>query len=204
MPQTVDQEGNATLVSPLHAYSVIDVTQPPRLFSVIAAVDLDGGYAKDGVIPWFYSEDLKWFKNRTENTICVMGRTTYQDICARLGDKALESVLPNRTCFVVSTTLKDIKNATVISSLGELEKHLSPDDPREVSVIGGGRLFREAVSKADVVFLTVINKTHECDSFFPVKYILNNFINTKFFKGKEEDLRYTVWQRTRRATAYQR
>lgn len=198
MAQTIDQQGNAVPVSPFNQWPMYDIVSPRRLMSVIAAVDLDGGYAKDGVIPWFYSEDLKWFKNRTEGTVCVMGRVTYEDICKRLGDKSLESVLPNRQCFVLSSTLKDIKNATVISRLSDVQDILGFDDPREITVIGGGRLFREAISLADLVFLTVINKTHECDSYFPVKYVTQNFTNTKIFKGTDDELRYTVWQRIKK------
>ena len=196
MARTIDQEGKEQFISNfIDVLSVKNVTPYRRPISLIAAVDIDGGYAKAGKIPWYYSEDFKWFKFRTEKSICVMGRTTYEDINARLGDKAKESVLPGRTCFVVSNTLESVPNATVVKSMMHIEQHLQEGDLRELCVIGGGRLFGEAVGIANHAYITVINKEHQCDAFFPIKQLLKNFKVSQTFKGKEVDLRYTIWHR---------
>ena len=47
---------------------------------IIVAVDEDGGFGKDGKIPWHYSEDLKHFKEVTTGHVCIMGRKTYEDM----------------------------------------------------------------------------------------------------------------------------
>lgn len=206
MNETIDQLGNLVhpqLVSVQNSplQREIDL-HPRRMFSVIAAVDLDGGFAKAGQIPWHYSEDFKWFKNRTDGAICVMGKNAYVDINARLGEKAVESVLPGRTCFVVSTTLDAVPNATVIRSLTDLNQHLTPDDMREVHIIGGGQLFSEGISKADVAYITVVNDTHECDAWFPVKYLQDHFIVQTIYKGQEEKLRFIVYKRKQPNVVY--
>lgn len=199
-PETIDQEGNLSYSFENWARAVgqrdIDMT-PRRKWCLIAALDLDGGYAKNGDIPWHYSEDFKWFKSRTANSICVMGRKTYDDINKRLGEAAKDSVLPGRTCYVLTNTHESLPNAIVIKSLSDLNALLDPTDVREVYIIGGGQVFSEGISKADVVFITVINDTHECDAFFPTKYLLNNFGVTNIFKGQEEKLRYVAFQRIR-------
>jgi dihydrofolate reductase len=165
-------------------------------FAVIVAVDQHRGIAKNGEIPWYYPEDVQWFKNHTSNHPCVMGRLTYEDINKRLGDKAKESVLPDRQCFVISQTLESLPNATVIKTLTEIEKHLV-DQPRQtVFVIGGERLFREGISRANTVYLTVIDKDYECDKYFPVEYLDKHFKLTQTFKPKTEmsnELRFLVW-----------
>jgi dihydrofolate reductase len=196
MARTIDQEGKEQFISNfIDVLNCKTVNPTRRPISLIAAVDLDGGYAKAGKIPWYYSEDFKWFKFRTANAICVMGRTTYEDINERLGEKAKESVLPGRTCFVVSSTLESVDNATVVKSLLDIEQHLELGDLRELCVIGGGRLFGEAVGIANLAYITVINKEHQCDAFFPVKQLMKNFKVSQTFKGKEVDLRYTIWHR---------
>jgi dihydrofolate reductase len=169
-------------------------------YAVIAAVDLDRGFSKAGEIPWHYREDLQWFKMITTNQICVMGRTTYEDINKRLGDKAKESVLPSRQCFVVSSTLKqeDVHNATVIKYCYDVVNFLNSDDieTKTIFFIGGDRIFKEGIALANTVYLTTINKTFECDKFFPTEYIEKYFTHDKTHRTEgEPDLRFLTFVR---------
>ena len=43
----------------------------------IYAIDLNNGLSKDGIIPWNSKKDLKFFANKTKNSVVIMGRTTY-------------------------------------------------------------------------------------------------------------------------------
>ena len=144
-------------------------------FAIIAAVDAAGGYAKDGKIPWYFKEDFQWFKQQTMNHACVMGRNTYEDINSRLGDKAKDSVLPGRDCYVVSTTLDSLPNATVVRSISEVALRVADDYTKPIFNIGRRRLFIEGVAMVDTVYLTVINDTYNCDRIFPVDYVLKHF-----------------------------
>ncbi len=47
---------------------------------LIAAVDINLAIGKEGKIPWDIKEDLKFFRQNTENTAIVMGRATYDSI----------------------------------------------------------------------------------------------------------------------------
>lgn len=168
-----------------------------RQYVIIAAVDVNGGFAKDGKIPWNYPADLKWFSKKTKGQICIMGRHTYEDINERLGDKAKKSVLPGRRCFVLSSTLKELPNATVVDSLLNIEMHLTEgDDEKVICIIGGGKLFIEGIAIASHVYLTLINKDYQCDQFFPYEYLTKHFMKDKMFKHNDTDeLRFTVWAR---------
>jgi dihydrofolate reductase len=173
---------------------------PHWKYAVIAAVDLDRGFSKAGEIPWYYKEDLQWFKMITTNHICVMGRTTYEDINKRMGDKAKDSVLPSRQCFVVSSTLKqeDVHNATVIQHCYDVVNHLNFDDieTKTIFFIGGERIFKEGIALAKTVYLTVVNKTFECDKFFPVEYVEKYFILDKTHQTVgAPDLRFFTYVR---------
>lgn len=170
--------------------------QNQREVAIIVAIDQYRGYAKEGKIPWYYTEDFKWFKSRTDGKICIMGRKTYEDINERLGEKAKESVLPGRKCFVVSTTLTELPNATVIKSISEFEQHLDPDDNRPAYIIGGGQLFTEGISLASIVMTTIINKDYECDQFFPTEYLEQKFFPAQTFKvNTNDELRFVIWKR---------
>lgn len=177
-------------------FGVAQVVAPPLItWNAIVAVDADGGYAKNGVIPWHYPEDLKWFKAATDGSACVMGKNTYLDLCKRLGDKAFPSVLPNRQCFVISSTLEPVENAAVIRSLDEVAVKLDVTEPTKVFIIGGGELYRKTLGLVDHVYVTIINKTHDCDQFFPVDSLPKMFYCSKTYKGKVPELVYTIWSR---------
>lgn len=171
---------------------------PRQQYAVIVAVDLAGGFSKDGVIPWNYPDDLEWFKMQTTNHICVMGRKTYDDINQRMGSKGDESVLPNRRCFVVTSTPLPKNNATAVSCIGEVDKYLTPADAESTTVffIGGESVYREGIAKSNTAYITVVNKEVEADKFFPVKYLMRHFRLDKMFKHEgQTDLRFTVWKR---------
>jgi dihydrofolate reductase len=172
-------------------------TAPRRQYAAIVAVDEKGGFSKDGEIPWNYPEDFKWFQQTTSNQICVMGRATYDDINKRLGDKAQSSVLPNRRCFVVTSSPLPRDNATAVTSIGEVDKYIIDEDiSKMVFFIGGERIYREGIAKADTAYITVVNKDVEADLFFPVNYVLKHFNMDKMFKAESApDLRFTVWRR---------
>jgi dihydrofolate reductase len=177
---------------------MIDATERVK-YAIIVALDLDRGISKGGDIPWHYSDDLAWFKQVTSNHICVMGKTTYVDINKRLGEAAKDSVLPNRKCFVVSSTLKqeDVPNATVIKQCYDVVNFLTEDDlGKTVFFIGGERIYSESISMADTVHITAIDKTFDCDKFFPVEYVDKYFVLDKMQKTQSSpDLRFLTFIR---------
>ena len=170
---------------------------PRRHVAVIAAVDDHGGFSKNGEIPWYYPDDFKWFKQATANQLCLMGRLTYEDICKRRGDAAKDEVLPNRKSFVMSHSLTELNNATVVTGVLDVESHLGDDDlDKTLFVIGGERLFVEGITRANTVYLTVINKDFSCDKFFPLTYLQERFTIDKMYKCQTSpDLRFLIWKR---------
>ncbi len=172
---------------------------PRQQYSVIVAVDEAGAFSKDGKIPWHYPEDFKWFQAQTKGHICVMGRTTYDDITNHLGDKAAESVLPGRRCFVVTSTPLAKNNATAVTSISEVDKYLTPEDAEQgkiVFFIGGERIYSEGITKANTAFVTIVNKNVEGDRHFPTKYLMKHFTVDKVYKHETSpDLRFTIWKR---------
>lgn len=172
---------------------------PRQKYAIIAAIDVDGGFGKDGKIPWDYPEDFRWFQSQTKGNICVMGKTTYLEINEKMGEKGEASVLPDRKCFVVSSTLDqaDVKNATVIRSIYDVDLHLDDDDvEKTVFYIGGEAIYNQAISRADRVVITAINDSFGCDRFFPTQALDKLFRVNKVFKSEHtNDLRFVDYIR---------
>lgn len=106
-------------------------------------------------IPWHYSEDFKHFKEQTKNSTVIMGRKTYQSI---------GKPLPNRENIVVSSKLQEQEGIQIASSLNDAIKKASK---KEIFVIGGQRLYEEALPKADELIISHIHEEFEGDVFFP-------------------------------------
>lgn len=181
------------------ARQVLIDAEPRQQYAIIAAVDLAGGFGKDGKIPWDFPEDFRWFQSQTKGNICVMGRATYDEINEKLGDAGKESVLPGRKCFVVSSALDPatVSNAIVIRDIYEVDKHLDDEDiAKTVFYIGGAQIFSQAMSRVDRVLITAINNDYECDRFFPTDSLNKLFKVNRVFKSEHtDDLRFVEFVR---------
>lgn len=157
--------------------------------NIIVAVDAKGGFAKQKKIPWYYKEDFQHFRNITIGHACLMGRNTYDEINERLGEKAKESVLPGRTCYVISNKLNFLPNATVVQSPRDIVHH------NEIFVIGGKTLFNDALDYAQTVYLTRIAKDYGCDMFFNMRYLDEMYYIAEEKPGIDPDLTFLTYKR---------
>jgi dihydrofolate reductase len=170
-----------------------------KKLNIIVAVDVFGGFAKDKKIPWSISEDMQHFKKITSGGICIMGRNTYEDMLAMYKKRnssgnPISEILPNRRSIVI-TSQKNYKaeGAEVASSLREAMDNVPNNCNKPIFIIGGLRLFVEALPLVDIVFLTIIKDNYECDMFFPISY-LNKHYQIAF--GEEtEKAYYTKYSR---------
>lgn len=127
--------------------------------ALVVAVADNGVIGRAGTLPWHLPADLKRFRQRTVGHHIVMGRRTWASI---------GRPLPGRTNIVVSRdrTLA-LPGCIVVHSLDAAIEHARAAGERELFVIGGGELYREALPMADRVYVTRVHATPEGDTFFP-------------------------------------
>ena len=106
-------------------------------------------------IPWHLSEDFKWFKQTTTGQVIVMGRKTFESI---------GKALPNRTTLVLSRSRLELPGARVISSLAEIDL---AHETRDVYICGGAQVYAQALPLCSDLYLTLVKRTIEGDTFFP-------------------------------------
>lgn len=135
------------------------------LLSLAVAVAENGVIGRDNQLPWHLPDDLRWFKRVTLGKPVVMGRRTFESIGRPLPGR------PN----VVVTTQPDWQagdgggGVTVAHGFAEaLERAaaLAAEDG-EIVVIGGARLFAEALERADRLYLTEVHMRPQGDVCFP-------------------------------------
>ena len=125
---------------------------------MIAAVAKNGAIGFENKLIYWLPNDLKRFKALTTGHTIVMGRNTY--------DSLPKGALPNRRNVVLSRTIAELPGCDVYPSLQEALDSCQPDE--EVYIIGGARVYAEAMPLADRLCLTLVDdEPRDADAFFP-------------------------------------
>ena len=125
---------------------------------LIAAVDKNLAIGKDGKIPWEVKEDLKFFRENTEDSAIIMGRATFDSI---------GRPLPKRKNIVMTRTFKGREGVIEVnSSKDALEQAKSYSE--KINIIGGEYIYKEILPLATKLLITEIDiEVISPDAFFP-------------------------------------
>ena len=124
---------------------------------LIAAVAKNGVIGAHGKLPWHLPEDLKHFKSQTLGRPVIMGRRTWE---------SLGKPLPGRENIVVSRKPGyEAPGASVAATL-ESAVALCAGEP-VAFVIGGAEIYAAALSLAQGLVLTEIERDFVGDTRFP-------------------------------------
>lgn len=126
--------------------------------SIAVAVGENYAIGKNNQLLWHMPADLKFFKQTTSGHTVIMGRKTFDSV---------GRPLPNRRNIVITrdATLK-IDGVEVVNSLDEALS-ISKDEEKDVFIVGGAEIYRQALPKTNTLFLTTIHHNFEADTFFP-------------------------------------
>ena len=153
------------------------------MISIIVAIGKNNLIGKGNDLPWYYPEDLKYFKNTTLNKPVFMGYNTYLSIYNRLG-----KALPKRTNYVLTYEDTLPGEGIVIKDLEQFTKN----HEEEVFCIGGRMVYEMMLPYADRLYITRVNKDYEGDVFFP-KYDESLFKLVSSIKSG--DLTFEIYER---------
>ena len=127
-------------------------------FKAIAAMSLNRVIGAGNRIPWHLPEDFKWFKRMTTGQVIVMGRKTFESI---------GKPLPNRTTVVLTRSPAPIPGVRTISDLRALDSADPALAGREIFICGGAQLYQQALPLCSDLYLTLVQRVVEGDTFFP-------------------------------------
>lgn len=131
------------------------------MIAAIVAVDSNFGIGFNGELLERIPDDLKRFKQLTDDTTVIMGRKTW--------DSLPKKPLPNRfNIIVTSQECEDNDIDIKHSTMEEVKSFLELDLGIPVFIIGGGMIYRELLPYCQEVYLTRILKSHDnVDTYFP-------------------------------------
>lgn len=125
--------------------------------AVIAAVARNGVIGIENRLPWRLPDDMRRFRALTTGHAVIMGRRTWESI---------GKPLPERQNIVV--TQRTVPATPDVEFAASFDAALSRVSlPGPVFVIGGEALYRAALPRADVLYLTEIERDFTGDARFP-------------------------------------
>lgn len=135
------------------------------VISLIVAMSRNRVIGRNHQLPWHMPADLKHFKALTTDHAVIMGRRTFESINRK--------PLPGRTNVIVTRdrlarfdgaiAAPDLDHAVALAAEHDRRLHRQ----NEIFVLGGSEVFREALPRAQRIYLTLIDAAFEGDTLFP-------------------------------------
>lgn len=124
--------------------------------TVLAAMTSARVIGRNNRLPWHIPEELALFRRLTMGSTLIMGRRTFA---------AIGRPLSGRRNIVVSRTLPTTAGIEICDSFLRALRLAAGD--QEIFVIGGRRIFSEALPLADYLRISWLHQDYEGDVFFP-------------------------------------
>jgi dihydrofolate reductase len=124
--------------------------------SIIVAIAENHAIGKNNQLLWHMPNDLKHFKDVTSGRTIIMGRKTFDSV---------GKPLPRRRNIVVTRQDITIPGCEVVKSIEDGIALCKGED--EVFIGGGAEIYRQAMHLTDRIYLTIIHKSFDADTFFP-------------------------------------
>lgn len=132
---------------------------------------------------WRLPDDLKRFKEITSGHVVIMGKRTYDSI---------GKALPNRISIVLNHEQIVLPDAIVATSIDEALSIAKAKEAKEVFVIGGGQIYKQMITHADKLYLTLVMGEKEADTFFPEYNDFEKGVKTG--DGEADGVKYEYWE----------
>lgn len=136
---------------------IVSKKDKPNLTIIVAAAENDAIGLGNKLI-WHLSDDLKHFKSLTNGHHIIMGRKTFE---------SFPKPLPNRTHIVITrqSGYKAPEGVIIVNSLEDAIDAAKNDT--QPFIIGGGQIYKQAMTLADKIELTRVHESFEADTYFP-------------------------------------
>ena len=136
------------------------------MLKIITCTSINNVLGFQNSMPWGkFPADLKRFKNLTTNNTVIMGRKTAESI---------KKPLDNRNNIILTRDSEEslirgpFKDCSICNTLSDLTQLLYYNNDRDIFIIGGGEIYKIFLPFTNTIYLTVINKYYQGDTYFPI------------------------------------
>lgn len=147
------------------------------MVSIIAIIGKNRELGKNNQLIWDVPEDMKRFRELTYGHAVVMGRKTYESIGKKLEGR--------NNIVITENENYEAAGCTVVCSVKKAVEYAQEMSGKEVFIVGGAQIYKQALSYADKLYLTIVDQEAEADTFFPEYPEFNNVVKEE--KRETED-----------------
>jgi dihydrofolate reductase/thymidylate synthase len=138
-------------------------------------MDSKYGIGLNNELPWGITDELKIFKEKTQNSILIAGRKTAQSL----------PILHNRLLFVVSRNQSpsNIREFFILFNSVDEAIQEALKMKKNVFVIGGAEIYNYVFEKYKSILnihVSILKDSYECDTFLREDILKNFYITKKF------------------------
>lgn len=127
----------------------------------IAAVDKNWAIGNKNRLLTSIPADMKFFREKTNGHVVVMGRKTLESFPNGLP-------LKNRTNIVLTANRSyQVKDAVIVHTQEELLEELKNYDSEDIYILGGESIYHMMIPYCDTAYITKIDHAYEADTYFP-------------------------------------
>lgn len=120
----------------------------------------DGVIGNDGDMPWRLPEDGAHFRKTTANCAVIMGRATWESLPKRFRP------LPGRINIVLTRQPISLEGAIVAPDF-QTGLSIAAGFSGRTWIVGGGQIYQQALSLADLLVVTEIDLKVDGDTYAP-------------------------------------
>ena len=129
---------------------------------IISAIAQNGVIGKsNGEMPWHVKEEFQHFKQTTLGSPIIMGRKTFETLGKPL--KGRENIIVTRN----NDFHLNFDETKIFHSLQDSIKYCESKKYQKAFIIGGGQIYKQALSFADGMILSYMKFEAEGDIYFP-------------------------------------
>ena len=131
------------------------------IIAMMMAMDKNKLIGSDGGLPWHIPGEMAYFKRVTMGKPVIMGRKTFDSIGKPLPGRRNIVISRNPDFAVVNVeVVRDLEQAFDAARAAVLEQ-----SAEEIMVIGGASICRAAMNATQRLYLTVVDKTYDGDTW---------------------------------------
>ena len=160
---------------------------------LIVAVTADWGIGKDGDLLVHIPEDMKFFREKTKGAAVIMGRATLDSFPGGAPLKGRLNIVMTRN----AAFFRD--GVTVVHDIDQLFSLINGITDRPIVVIGGGEIYSMLLPYCERAYITKVDTTVPCDTFFPNVDLMENWKEVYRSEDKLHNglvFRFTTYENT--------
>ena len=158
------------------------------MIASILAVDENGCIWKNNWLCWTIKRDLKFFSEKTKDSVVIMWKNTYLSLPEKFRP------LPNRINIVLTKNNFSQDNVLVANSIQQALKKASWYG-KDIFFIWWKSVYEKSLDFVDKVFLTKVLWKFDCDVCLSEEFFKK--LNDKFFISKQSEVYEENWLRFR-------